>query len=148
MKKKFFIKTFVIYLLLISSGMAIQSNYFEEGIKLYQKKKFDESKILFERDIVFNPKNEKSYLYLAKIFNEMRNDEEQEINLSNVLLLNPQNDEAIYMLTLLKIKQSDYNEAKELIDRFILVCKSFCSKKNEIQEKLRKLTPENAKTNN
>tara|TARA_B100001105_G_C22071277_1_gene306713 strand:+ start:94 stop:540 length:447 start_codon:yes stop_codon:yes gene_type:complete len=148
MKKKFFIKTFVIYLLLISSGMAIQSNYFEEGIKLYQKKKFDESKILFERDIVFNPKNEKSYLYLAKIFNEMSNDEEQEINLSNVLLLNPQNDEAIYMLTLLKIKQSDYNEAKELIDRFILVCKSFCSKKNEIQEKLRKLTPENAKVNN
>jgi len=148
MKKKFFIKTFVIYLLLISSGMAIQSNYFEEGIKLYQKKKFDESKILFERDIVFNPKNEKSYLYLAKIFNEMSNDEEQEINLSNVLLLNPQNDEAIYMLILLKIKQSDYNEAKELIDRFILVCKSFCSKKNEIQEKLRKLTPENAKTNN
>ena len=148
MKKNFFIKTFFIYLLLISSGMAIQSNYFEEGIKLYQKKKFDESKILFERDIVFNPKNEKSYLYLAKIFNEMSNDEEQEINLSNVLLLNPQNDEAIYMLTLLKIKQSDYNEAKELIDRFILVCKSFCSKKNEIQEKLRKLTPENAKTIN
>ena len=148
MKKKFFIKTFVIYLLLISSGMAIQSNYFEEGIKLYQKKKFDKSKILFERDIVFNPKNEKSYLYLAKIFNERSNDEEQEINLSNVLLLNPQNDEAIYMLTLLKIKQSDYNAAKELIDRFILVCKSFCKKKNEIQEKLRKLTPENAKTNN
>ena len=148
MKKKFFIKTFDIYLLLISSGVAIQSNYFEEGIKLYQKKKFDESKILFERDIVFNPKNEKSYLYLAKIFNEKSNDEEQEINLSNVLLLNPQNDEAIYMLTLLKIKQSDYNAAKELIDRFILVCKSFCSKKNEIQGKLRKLTPENAKTNN
>jgi len=148
MKIKLFIKTFVIYLLLISSGMTIQSNYFEEGIKLYQKKKFDESKILFERDIVFNPKNEKSYLYLAKIFNEKSNDEEQEINLSNVLLLNPQNDEAIYMLTLLKIKQSDYNEAKELIDRFILVCKSFCKKKNEIQEKLRKLTPENAKTIN
>ena len=148
MKKIFFIKTFVIYLLLISSGMAIQSNYFEEGIKLYQKKKFDESKILFERDIVFNPKNERSYLYLAKIFNVDNNDEEQEINLNNVLLLNPLNDEAIYMLTLLKIKQSDYNEAKELIDRFILVCKSFCSKKNEIQEKLRKLTPENAKTNN
>ena len=148
MKKKFFIKTFVIYLLLISSGMAIQSNYFEEGIKLYKKKKFDESKILFERDIVFNPKNEKSYLYLAKIFNEMSNDEEQEINLFNVLLLNPQNDEAIYMLTLLKIKQSDYNEAKELIDRFILVCKSFCSKKSEIQAKLEKLTPENAKNNN
>ena len=133
---------------LISSGMAVQSNYFEKGIKLYQNKKFDESKIHFERDLVFNPKNEKSYLYLAKIFNEDDNDEELEVNLNNVLLINPQNDEAIYMLVLLKIKQSDYNQAKELIDQFILICKSFCSKKNEIQEKIRRLSPENAKINN
>jgi len=148
MRKIFFIKTFIIYLFLISGGAAIQSNYFEEGVKLYQMKKFDKSKILFERDIVFNPKNERSYLYLAKIFNVDNNDEEQEINLNNVLLLNPLNDEAIYMLTILKIKQSDYNKAKELIDQFILVCKSFCSKKDEMQEKLRKLTPANAKVNN
>ena len=152
MRKNFFIKIFVIYLFLISGGAAIQSNYFEEGIKLYQNKKFDESKILFERDLVFNPKSEKSYLYLAKIFNEGNNegnnDEELEINLNNVLLINPQNDEAIYMLILLKIKQSDYNRANELIDQFIVICKSFCSKKNEIQEKLRKLSPENAKNNN
>ena len=148
MKFFFFIITFAIYLFLISSGMAVQSNYFEKGIKLYQNKKFDESKIHFERDLVFNPKNEKSYLYLAKIFNEDDNDEELEVNLNNVLLINPQNDEAIYMLVLLKIKQSDYNQAKELIDQFILICKSFCSKKNEIQEKLRKLSPENAKADN
>ena len=148
MKNFFFIITFAIYLFLISSGMAVQSNYFEKGIKLYQNKKFDESKIHFERDLVFNPKNEKSYLYLAKIFNEDDNDEELEVNLNNVLLINPQNDEAIYMLVLLKIKQSDYNQAKELIDQFILICKSFCSKKNEIQEKLRRLSPENAKINN
>ena len=148
MRKNFFIKILVIYLFLISGGAAIQSNYFEEGIKLYQNKKFDESKILFERDLVFNPKSEKSYMYLAKIFNESKNDEEFEVNLNNVLLINPQNDEAIYMLTLLKIKQSDYNRAKELIDQFIVICKSFCSKKNEIQEKLRKLSPENAKNNN
>ena len=128
--------------------MAIKLNYFEEGIKFYQKKEFDKSKIYFERDIVFNPKSEKSYLYLAKIFNENNNDEEQEINLTNVLLLNPQNDEAIYMLALLKIKQSDYDQAKELIDRFVLVCKSFCLKISEIQDKLKKLTPENAKVNN
>ena len=149
MKKNFFlIKIFVIYLFLISNGITKQTNYFDKGIELFQKKEFDKSKILFERDIVFNPKNEKSYLYLAKIFNKDKNDKEEEINLNNVLLLNPQNDEAIYMLTLLKIKQSDYNKAKELIDKFILVCKSFCSKKKEIQDKLIKLTPENAKDNN
>ena len=147
-KNLFLIKILVIYLFLISNGITKQTNYFDKGIELFQKKEFDKSKILFERDIVFNPKNEKSYLYLAKIFNKKENDEEEEINLNNVLLLDPQNDEAIYMLTLLKIKQSDYNQAKELIDKFILVCKSFCSKKKEMQDKLIKLTPENAKDNN
>ena len=77
-----------------------------------------------------------------------KNNVQQEINLNNVLLLNPKNDEVIYMLTLIKIEQSNYNQAKELIAKFVLVCESFCSKKNEIQEKMEKLTPENAKNNN
>ena len=149
MKKNFFLtKIFIIYLFLFSSAIATQTNYFDEGRVLFEKKEFDRSKIFFERDIVFNPKNERSYLYLAKIFNKNDNDLEEEINLSNVLLLNPQNDEAIYMLTLLKIKQSDYDEAKELIKKFNLVCKSFCLKRAEIQEKFDKLVPENARDNN
>ena len=146
MKKIYFsLKILMIYLFFISGGFASSSDSFDKGKILFDKKKFEKSKIFFERDIVFNPQNERSYLYLAKIFNKNDNDEEQEINLNNVLLLNPQNDEAIYMLALLKIKQSDYNHAKELIDRFVLVCKSFCLKTSEIQDKLKKLTPENAK---
>ena len=149
MKKTYFlVKILIIYLFFISSGFAVKSNYFDKGKILFDKKKFQKSKIFFEKDIVFNPQSEKSYLYLAKIFNENNNDQEQEINLSNVLLLNPQNDEAIYMLALLKIKQSDYNAAKELIEKFNLVCKSFCLKKVEIQEKFNKLIPENARDNN
>ncbi len=148
--KKFFIiiKIFFVYLFLISGGTAKESNYFKKGIELFQKKEFDKSKILFERDIVFYPKSEKSYLYLAKIFNNYDNDFEQEIKLNSVLLLNPQNDEAIYMLALLKIKQSDYNHAKKLLDEFVLVCKSFCFKKKEIQEKFEKMTSDDAKSNN
>ena len=149
MKKTYFlVRVLIIYLFFISSGFAVKSNYFDKGKILFDKKKFEKSKIFFERDIVFNPQSEKSYLYLAKIFNEKNNDQEQEINLSNVLLLNPQNDEAIYMLTLLKIKQSDYSEAKELIKKFNLVCISFCSKRAEIQEKFEKLIPENARDKN
>ena len=149
MKKIFFlIKIFIIYLFFASNGFAAKSEYFNEGKILFDKKEFEKSKFFFEKDIVFNPKSEKSYLYLAKIFNKNDNDQEQEINLSNVLLLNPHNDEAIYMLTLLKIKQSDYNKAKKLIETFNLVCKSFCSKKSEIQKKFNKLTPENARDDN
>ena len=149
MEKIFFIaKVFFVYLFLISSGLTKESNHLKKGIELFKNKEFEKSKIFFERDLVFDPKSEKSYLYLAKIFKRKENDLEQEINLNNVLIINPQNDEAIYMLTLLKIKQSDYNQAKELLDKFSLVCKSFCDKKNEMQNKFEKLTPENAKNNN
>ena len=147
MKKfSFKFKIFIIFLLINSNVIA--SEYLTEGIKLFEKKKFDESKIFFERDLAFDPKSEKSYLYLAKIFNKKKNIEEEEINLKNVLLLNPKNDEAIYMLVLIKKEQSNYNEAEELIKKFILVCKSFCSKKKEIELKFKKLNPENAKSNN
>ena len=142
------VKVLIIYLFFISNGFATKSNYFDKGKVLFDQKKFEKSKTFFERDIVFNPLSEKSYLYLAKIFYADDNDQEQEINLHNVLLLNPQNDEAIYMLVLLKIKQSDYNEAKELIKTFILVCVSFCLKRAEIKEKFDKLVPENARDNN
>ena len=149
MKKNYFlIKIFVIYLFLNSVGIGKESDYFAKGMEHFKKKEFNKSKIFFERDLAFNPKSEKSYLYLAKIFSEKNNNVQQEINLNNVLLLNPKNDEAIYMLTLIKIEQSNYNQAKELIATFVLVCESFCSKKNEIQEKMEKLTPENAKNNN
>ena len=70
--KKFFLlaKILVIYLFLISDLAAKQQDYLNEGIKLFNKKEFNKSKILFERDLVFDPKSEKSYLYLAKIFNQ------------------------------------------------------------------------------
>ena len=141
MKKNLFINTFLILFLLNSNAFSKESRHFIEGIKHFNNKEFDKSKIFFERDLVFNPKSEKSYLYLAKIFNKKENMEEEENNLKSVLLLNPKNDEAIYMLTLLKIKQSDYKGAKELIEKFTLICESFCSKKIEMENKLNKLTP-------
>jgi len=149
MGKKLFLINILIFCLFITSlSLSKQLSYFDEGLSYYNKKEFIKSKFFFEKDIVLNPKSEKSYLYLAKIFSSQNNEEEQEVNLNNVLLLNPTNDEAIYMLTLLKISQSDYNQSKELIDKFILVCKSMCSKKAEIKGKLKKLIPEDAKDNN
>ena len=141
-------KFITIYLFLSSLALSSTNDFFKEGKILFDEKKFDKSKILFERDIVFNPKSEKSYLYLAKIFKNKENDTEEERNLNNVLLLNPKNDEAIYMLTILKIKQSDYVKAKELIEQFNLVCKTFCEKKSEMKNKLEKITPKDEKNNN
>ena len=148
MRNNLLINIFIFLFFLNSNAYSKESSYFAEGVEHFNNQEFNKSKIFFERDLVFNPKSEKSYLYLAKIFMKDENIEEEEINLKNVLLLNPKNDEAIYMLVLIKIKQSNYSEADELINKFYLVCKSFCSKKKEIESKLKKLKPENAKNNN
>ena len=60
----------IFFLVLISSNTLADNNYFNEGLVFYENKEFDKAKFKFEQDIVFNPKNEKSYLYLSKIFNE------------------------------------------------------------------------------
>ena len=85
---------------------------------------------------MFNPKSENSYLYLAKIFKEEKKENLEENNLNTVLLLNPKNEEAIYLLTLLNIKQSNFSKAKSLITTMSLVCKKMCSKKIELKKKL------------
>ena len=144
----FLVKILFFCLFLTSIADASKENYFAEGKILFEKKKFEKSKIFFQRDIVFNPKNPDSYLYLAKISKKNENDEEEETNLNNVLLINPKNEEAIYMLILLKIKLSDYNKATELLDNFLLVCNSFCYKKNDLDKKLKKLAPGNEENNN
>ena len=48
--------------------MLAKENFFQEAKDLFDKGKIEESKFLFQRNIVFNPKDSKSYLYLAKIF--------------------------------------------------------------------------------
>ena len=128
-KKNILINTIIILILLSSNALSGKFNYFEEGKILFEKKEFEKSKFLFEKDIVFNPKNENSYLYLSKIFNLKDKVNEEENNLNSVLILNPKNDEAIYLLSLIKIEQSNYDEANELIKKFELVCNLFCDKK-------------------
>ena len=137
MKKNFTLILISLILFLSSNSIVNAKNsYFEEGKKLFDSKNFNKSKIYFEKDIVFNPKSEKSYLYLAKIFKEKENDSLEENNLNTVLLLNPRNEEAIYLLTKLKIKNSNFSKAGELIDTLAIICKKMCSSKSELQSKL------------
>ena len=116
-----------------------KENYFSQGEKLFKQNKLVESKFKFEKDIVFNPKSEKSYLYLAKIFNKEENDDLEEQNLETVILLNPRNEEAIFLLALLKIRKSDYLETEKLIGVFQKVCKTLCIKEKELTTKLKAL---------
>ena len=128
-----------LFAFLLSTSVSAKNTYFDEGKKLFEKKNFSESKFKFEKDIVFNPKSEMSYLYLAKIFNEEKSYILEEQNLNTVILLNPQNEEAVFLLTLVKIRQSDYSSSEKLIDSFKKICVNLCEKQKELITKLKNL---------
>jgi len=136
MIRSIFLSLLSIIFILNFANVSAKNTYFESGKKLYDDKNYNDSKFFFEKDIVFNPKSENSYLYLAKIFKEEEKDDLEENNLNTVLLLNPKNEEAIYLLALLSIKKSNFTKANELIATLTTVCEKLCGTRVELQEKL------------
>ena len=132
----------ILFFTLVTSKSFASTSYFKEGVEFFEKKEFDKAKFKFEQDLVFNPKSEKSYLYLSKIFNKQKKNELEKKNLNSVILINPKNEEATYNLAMLKLKESDFLGSKKLIEQLLIFCKDYCQKseklKIEIEDSLKK----------
>ena len=137
MKKKLF---YFFILFFLTNNLFANSQYIREGIDLYNKEKFEDAKFKFEQDIVFNPKSELSYLYLSKIFKKQDKKSLEEKNLNTVMLLNPNNEEAIYNLARLKLSSSDYKKSKELNKKLKSLCKNFCTKSDKLKIEIENLS--------
>ena len=127
-------------LLCLPNKLMANNIYFDEGLKLFNSKKFEEAKFKFEQNIVFNPKSEISYLYLSKIFKNLNDKNLQEKNLNTVILLNPKNEEAIYNLVKLKLEASDYKKSKELNERLNNICDKFCNQSKNLKIEIENLS--------
>ena len=127
----------------LTNSVLAENTFFEEGKKKYNEKKYEESKFLFQRSIVFNPKDQDSYLYLAKIYNFEDNKSEEQKNINTVLLLDPKNEEANYLLMEIELKKSNYSKVKELAENFSKICNKLCDKKTLILKSLKNLEPKN-----
>ena len=134
----------LIFFLVFSVNMASsKDNFFDEAVKMYQDKEYDNARFLLERNIVFNPKDAKSYLYLAKIYNHEENQRKEEYNLDTALLIEPNNEEVILMLMKIALKKSNYSKVKDLSQTFVKVCEKLCDENNKIQESLKNIEPKN-----
>ena len=135
---------FLLFFLFSFSNYSLsKENLFNEGVKLFEAKKYDDAKFLLERSIVFNPKHANSYLYLAKIYNHEENQRKEEYNLETTLLIEPDNEEALLMLIKIALEKSNYEKVKDLSDKFVKVCKNLCDENNDIQESLKNIEPDN-----
>ena len=135
-----FFKTFLILFFFLPNILVANTEYFNEGLSLFNNKKFNEAKFKFEQDIVFNPKNEMSYLYLSKIYRGFDKKNLEEQNLNTVILINPKNEEAIYNLAKLKLESSDYKKSKELNDKLLSLCNNFCEKSKNLKKEIENLS--------
>ena len=133
---------FYLIINLINSSFS-KENFFDEGLKLYKDKKYEDARFMFERSIVFNPKDSKSYLYLAKIYNIEEDQKKEENNLEATLLIEPDNEEAILMTMKIALKKSNYLKVKDLSKTFTKVCKKLCEENKGILETLANIEPKN-----
>ena len=141
MSRLFVLQILIIFLFLSSNSVASNQNIFEDAKIYFEKKNYNQSKFLFQKFLVFNPKDYLSYLYLAKIYKEEDNKKETEKNLNTTLLLNPKNEEALFMLIELQLERSNFSKAKELNEKFLLICSKLCDNKTVIAEKIKNLEP-------
>jgi len=141
---KIFKFTIFFYLLINISNISISNeNFFNKALDLYKNKKYEDARFMFERSIVFNPKDSKSYLYLAKIYNHEEDQIKEEKNLETTLLIEPNNEEAILMLMKIALEKSNYSKVKNLSETFIKVCEKLCDENKGILETLANIEPKN-----
>ena len=98
---------------------------------------------MFERSIVFNPKDSNSYLYLAKIYNVEKDQKKEEKNLEATLLIEPSNEEAILMSMKIALEKSNFSKVKNLSKTFTKVCQKLCEENRGILETLANIEPKN-----
>ena len=139
------IKLIILFYLVVNFFNISMSNenFFNKGLELFKDKKYDDARFMFERSIVFNPKDSNSYLYLAKIYNIEEDQKKEEKNLKSTLLIEPDNEEAILMSMKIAIKKSNYSKVKNLSDTFIKICKKLCKENDGILESLANIEPKN-----
>ncbi len=142
--KKIIKLTLLFYIMINTFNVSISNdNFFDKALKLYNDKKYEDARFMFERSIVFNPKHSNSYLYLAKIYNIEEDQEKEEKNLESTLLIEPDNEEAILMSMKIALEKSNYSKVKNLSKIFTEVCKKLCDKNNAILETLENIEPKN-----
>tara|TARA_B100001989_G_C24472961_1_gene430224 strand:+ start:91 stop:513 length:423 start_codon:yes stop_codon:yes gene_type:complete len=133
------LKIIILFFLSLKIALA-NTEFYQEGVNLYNSKKLTEAKFKFEQDLVQNPKSENSYLYLAKIFYNLKKTDLAQENLNTVILLNPNNEEAIYNLAKIKLDLSDYKKSKELNEKLTKLCKKFCNKSKQLENEIKNLS--------
>ena len=58
-------------------------------------------------------------------------------------MLDPTNEEAMYLMINYELKKSNYAKVKDLKESFLLICKKLCKEVDQIEKSLADIEPKN-----
>ena len=88
--------------------------------------------------------NTQIHIYTLQKFTTLKRiKKKEEKNLETTLLIEPGNEEALFMSMKIALEKSNYSKVKDLSKTFTKVCKKLCDKNKGILENLANIEPKN-----
>ena len=128
--------TFIIINILVfnSHVFASSQKYFDEALSFYNEGKMDEATFLFEKSVVFNPKNTESYVYLGYLNKELENLEKANHYFIIALTLQPDNLELNYLVGEYFYNNKDNDSYNEYVSNLEILCPDGCEYLDQIKK--------------
>ena len=128
--------TFIIINILVfnSHVFASSQKYFDEALSFYNEGKMDEATFLFEKSVVFNPKNTESYVYLGYLNKELENLDKANHYFIIALTLQPDNLELNYLVGEYFYNNKDNDSYNEYVSNLEILCPDGCEYLDQIKK--------------
>ena len=132
LKKKFLI-SFILYFTFFGFSYA-KENYYNEAKKKFDNNDLESSKFLFQKNIVFNPKDSDSWILLGKSYASIENKEVAFKYLEIAFTLKPENPELNLLLGKLSHDLNLNEKYQTYLENLEIICPSGCNELSQLKK--------------
>ena len=128
--------TFIVFNFLILNTYIYANNnqYFSDGVSFYNEGKINEAIFLFEKSVVFNPKDTESYIYLGYINKDLEELDKANHYFLIALTLQPNNLELNYLVGEYFYNANNKESYSEYIYNLEVLCPDGCDYLDQIKK--------------
>ena len=128
--------TFIVFNFLILNTYiyANKNEYFSDGVSSYNEGKINEAIFLFEKSVVFNPKDTESYIYLGYINKDLEELDKANHYFLIALTLQPDNLELNYLVGEYFYNANNKESYSEYIYNLEILCPDGCDYLDQIKK--------------
>ena len=125
---------FITFLFFLNLSSAFATNYYEDALSKYDSKDFKSSIQLLEKNIVFQPKDSKSWILLGKSYASIENKEAALKYFEIAFTLKPDSPELNLLLGQLSYDLNFIEKYESYLENLEIICPSGCTELNQLKE--------------